>query len=437
MITIDTIISLIRNEGESEYLDFKAKSYQKERHEDLIKDIMAMANSLREGDKYIVTGIKHTPDNKKEIIGIEETIDEANYIQLIHNNVEPEINFSYITLDYMGKKIGIFRIYNNNNRPYMLKKDYRNLHEGLCLTRRGCTQRYVKRYDFDQFYKPQKKLPWFKVPNQSERKLSVKDDAIISVIKDDVFLRNVGDTSAIDVEIHLFLNVYIASQEWFMAGDIMPSGTLSLAELDKVIMLWKQEITKRKGRGSSWSMNHSCSMLVQYQTEAGLKLAQPIQAAFGWGEYPEQHLIDIGYDSEMCEPIESKPINFDNEIADLKKIWIRCIKERKIDQLENIDEDARELAWKIYLSGSSEAGYLVNQLFTLSQDTEDIREGILAYEKLKTKHNKNYDKEEMKELLDWLVYGANALHRHRLEEQLEKDFWKIFRVLGGYQRHYK
>lgn len=151
---MDSIINLIEYGYECEYLDYKEKQYSKEKHSDLITDIMAMANSRHEGDKFIIIGVKDKPDGK-QIKGIpsEEFIDSATYTQVIHSNIEPEIQFDYFKYEYNGYTLGIFRIYNTNNKPYMIKKNFNKLNMGLCLVRKGSTNSAAKRSDFDFMYK--------------------------------------------------------------------------------------------------------------------------------------------------------------------------------------------------------------------------------------------------------------------------------------------
>ncbi|WML50243.1 ATP-binding protein [Neobacillus sp. PS3-34] len=150
---MEKIEELIKHGYECDYLDFKEKQYSKDKHMDLIADIMAMANSRHEGDKFIITGVKDRPEGK-EIKGItlEEFVDSSNYIQVILSNIEPDIQFDYFKYEYEGTLLGVFRIYNTNNKPYMLKRKYNKLNEGLCLIRKGSSNSVAKRSDFDFMY---------------------------------------------------------------------------------------------------------------------------------------------------------------------------------------------------------------------------------------------------------------------------------------------
>ncbi|WP_281884181.1 helix-turn-helix domain-containing protein [Paenibacillus sp. YYML68] len=150
---MDRIYELIEHGYECDYLDFKDKQYNKDKSIDLIGDIMAMANSRHAGDKFIIIGVKDRPEGK-EINGIrpEEFIDSANYKQIILSNIEPEVQFDYFKFEYKGIVLGVFRIYNSENKPYMLRKKYERLNEGYCLIRKGSMNALARRSDFDYMY---------------------------------------------------------------------------------------------------------------------------------------------------------------------------------------------------------------------------------------------------------------------------------------------
>ncbi|GFZ94120.1 hypothetical protein GCM10008018_45690 [Paenibacillus marchantiophytorum] len=139
---------------ECEYLDFKEKQYSKEKHVDLLADVMAMANSRHVGDKYIIVGIKDRPEGK-EIKGInpEEFIDSSVYTQVILSNIEPDIQMDYFKYDFNGKALGVIRIFNTDKKPYMIKRKNERFNEGSCLIRKGSLNANAKRSDFDYMYR--------------------------------------------------------------------------------------------------------------------------------------------------------------------------------------------------------------------------------------------------------------------------------------------
>ena len=150
---MNDIDDLIRFENENTGLDFKAEQYLKPKHEALIKDLMAMANANLSSDRYIVVGVKHRPDGTREYLGIDEKefIDSATYHQLIRENVEPEIHFDYQPYRFEGTLLGVFRIYDCVDQPYMMRKQFSSsLRQGDSYIRKGSHQTRMMRQDFDR-----------------------------------------------------------------------------------------------------------------------------------------------------------------------------------------------------------------------------------------------------------------------------------------------
>ena len=146
------LIDLIHYENEKTGLDFKAVIYKADKFDDLLKDIMAMANASLEEDRYIVVGVKHHPNSERVFLGVEEFIDDATYYQLVHSNIEPDIHFEYLHVEVADKKVGVFRIFNCDNQPYLMKKDTKNLRRGDGFIRKGTSQMRLMRSDLDKIF---------------------------------------------------------------------------------------------------------------------------------------------------------------------------------------------------------------------------------------------------------------------------------------------
>lgn len=147
----ENIFKLIEDEFENEYLDFKAKQYEKANKEEMIKDIMAMANSDYSGDKYIIIGIKCYPSGEKDIIGVptDEIKDSAEIQNTVLDNIESDLKIEYFPIDYEDKKLCILKILaSNKNTPYMLKKDCDNIKKGSCYVRKGSINSVANRNDW-------------------------------------------------------------------------------------------------------------------------------------------------------------------------------------------------------------------------------------------------------------------------------------------------
>lgn len=149
---VDDLDDKIRYDNENSGLDFKKIQYKKEMHQDLIKDVMCMANADIDGNRYIIIGVDHKSSNERDFIGIkkEEFVDNATYQQLIKENIEPEISIDYFAHEIDGVCLGIFKISQCYNKPYMMKKKYKELEIGHCWIRKGSHQFRMTREDHDR-----------------------------------------------------------------------------------------------------------------------------------------------------------------------------------------------------------------------------------------------------------------------------------------------
>ncbi len=149
---------IIEYDEENTNLDFKKEEYKKENYISLIKDISSMANAANSEIKRIVIGIKHRPGEDKEFVGIERLTDQATLENIIQENVEPNINFKYYSYYFKGVTLGIIEIYDNFDKPYMMKKDYSTLKKGDMWIRKGSRQSKVTREDLDKMINVRKKV---------------------------------------------------------------------------------------------------------------------------------------------------------------------------------------------------------------------------------------------------------------------------------------
>ncbi|MDQ7839236.1 MAG: ATP-binding protein [Thermodesulfobacteriota bacterium] len=161
MVSIEDIV---RYENEHTGLDFKAVQYKKDQYEELIKDIMAIANADFNNERYIIVGVKHCPDGSRQYLPIDRTefVDSATYQQIIRENIEPDINFDYVPYEFEGKLLGCFKIYaREEDQPYMMKKDYNKLKKGDSFIRKGTYQPKMERRDYERIFEKRKKADIF------------------------------------------------------------------------------------------------------------------------------------------------------------------------------------------------------------------------------------------------------------------------------------
>lgn len=128
---------LQRPEGEA--LDFKQASYNLATDRNaLIKDILAMSNTPRDGDAHIVLGVRWTPEEGARVIGLSSQLDDEQLQSAMgEDRVQPRPLFVYLPLEVDGLHVGIITIRQGSDGPYTALKDYGELHAGVIYYRRG------------------------------------------------------------------------------------------------------------------------------------------------------------------------------------------------------------------------------------------------------------------------------------------------------------
>lgn len=129
-------------------LDFKRDQYKFSNASyvekcELLKDIIAFANSWRRSDAFILIGVKEVKGGRSEVAGITEKLDDAQIQQFVNSKTQKPITFSYRNLDYENKCVGVIHI-PMQNRPFYLKKDYGKLKKETVYIKRGSSTDVAK-----------------------------------------------------------------------------------------------------------------------------------------------------------------------------------------------------------------------------------------------------------------------------------------------------
>lgn len=153
---MEELRDLILYENENTRLDFKRDEYKKDNYVSFLKDVLSMANAFSSQDRFIIIGLKPKSIENRGLKGIEgELTDAATFQQIIHENIEPELSIEYFPYLLEGTKLGIIKISNCFNPPYLMKKDYGNgkhkLYRGEGFLRKGTHQTRLTRTDFEKY----------------------------------------------------------------------------------------------------------------------------------------------------------------------------------------------------------------------------------------------------------------------------------------------
>jgi len=127
--------------SEGNALDFKKMEYKFIKASDqekgeLLKDILAMANSWSQEDRYIVMGIEEKQEKPNVFHGIKEQIDDARIQQFVNSKTSRVCKFEYFSYLYKDRNYGIIRI-PVQERPIFLRKDFGGLKSNTVYVRRG------------------------------------------------------------------------------------------------------------------------------------------------------------------------------------------------------------------------------------------------------------------------------------------------------------
>lgn len=152
-----TIIELIEDYQEGDFLDFKKEEYGRSKKHELIKDVLAFANSEHVGDKFIIIGLKKAGE-ELDFFDIEHPEDSSNIQSIIHDNIKPDLNIDYNPYTYQSSKLVILTIINPTDKPYSTKKVVANPTGGVALAensfkiRKGSRIKDISRDDLDKIY---------------------------------------------------------------------------------------------------------------------------------------------------------------------------------------------------------------------------------------------------------------------------------------------
>jgi hypothetical protein len=139
----DDLLENLLFEEESETLDFKSHQYpfdgaSDDQKSELLKDILAFANSWRRTDAYILIGVKEVKGAKSKVLGINDHLLNRNLQQFVNSKTNRPLTFSYRPYKYEETEIGILKI-PIQQRPIFLVKNFGKLVKETVYIRRGDT----------------------------------------------------------------------------------------------------------------------------------------------------------------------------------------------------------------------------------------------------------------------------------------------------------
>ena len=133
------------HEGEGTALDFKSAQYPFVNADvgekaELLKDILAFANSWRRTTAYILIGVEEAKGGRSKVVGVENHLDDASLHQFVNEKTQRPVDFSYQIVPIEGTTIGAIEI-PLQERPTYLTKRFGSLRELDVFIRDGSSTR--------------------------------------------------------------------------------------------------------------------------------------------------------------------------------------------------------------------------------------------------------------------------------------------------------
>lgn len=135
------LLKKLLSEDEGDTLDFKRDQYpfvgaSPEDKSELLKDILAFANTPRREDAYIVIGAEEVKGGPHKVVGVALHLDDASLQQFVNSKTQRPVIFSYETCNLETKPLSVIRIPPQAG-PFYLKKDFGRLKRNEVYIRRG------------------------------------------------------------------------------------------------------------------------------------------------------------------------------------------------------------------------------------------------------------------------------------------------------------
>ena len=146
----DVLIESLLHQEEGPALDFKQSQYQfkksatpqltEERRSELVKDILAFANTKRNTAAYIMIGVEEVKGSRSKVVGVNEHLIDDELHDFMNRRTQRPVGFSYSPYHKDGVEIGVIEI-PVQERLFYLTNTYGTLHENAVYVRDGSSTR--------------------------------------------------------------------------------------------------------------------------------------------------------------------------------------------------------------------------------------------------------------------------------------------------------
>ena len=139
------LLESLLHQEEGSALDFKRSQYPFEKatnadKSELLKDILAFANSWRQSTAYILIGVEEVKGGRSKVIGVQTHLDDAKLHQFVNHKTQRVVEFSYLPFPSDTTQIGVIEI-PLQERPTFLKNSFGKLDKDTVYVRDSSSTR--------------------------------------------------------------------------------------------------------------------------------------------------------------------------------------------------------------------------------------------------------------------------------------------------------
>jgi len=123
---MNRLSKIVRSAASGPGFQFRKDAYGPQGIHGFLRDVMAMANAQVEGNRYIIVGVEDNENTARTVREVDEEdfSGQPPYQALVAEFVEPPIRIEYQPQTMDGKRVGIFEIFDCQDRPYMMRADH-------------------------------------------------------------------------------------------------------------------------------------------------------------------------------------------------------------------------------------------------------------------------------------------------------------------------
>jgi hypothetical protein len=147
------IAKIIETTPEGPTFALRHDAYRPGEAQELIADVVSLANAPGGGKRYIVFGVETPPGSaERRVTGIPELPNTRMWQQLVREYIEPEISIEYRMEKLGGRNVGVLIVPPCAQPPYVVKRTLGALERGASFVRRERVRDRLMRADLEAIY---------------------------------------------------------------------------------------------------------------------------------------------------------------------------------------------------------------------------------------------------------------------------------------------